>query len=214
MVVPFKDDHVVVRIALLAQLLMLWLALSWALEGNIVAAVIGASGLVISGLALRYSGADIAVWMHSAIFMHLMFGMRLGWYESHAFYDAAVHFVAMAALVGIVLARIDRAQISGLSQPSAPLQWLLAPTLALALGAAWELFEFVLDLLFALNAQPDLRDTNLDLLADLGGGLVAALISALRERSIGPAFIAAGRARIARMADQHRSFYSSPLTPE
>lgn len=198
---PFRDAHLVVKIELLAQLLMLWLALSWALEGNIVAAVIGASGLLISGLALRYSGADIAVWVHSAIFMHLMFGMRLGWYENHAFYDAAAHFVAMAALVGIVLARIDRARISGLLQPPVPLQWLLAPILAL--GAAWELFEFVLDLLFTLNAQPDLRDTNLDLLADLGGGLIAARISALRQRSIGPVFIAAGRARFGRMADQH-----------
>jgi hypothetical protein len=49
--------------------------------------------------------------------------------------------------------------------------------LSLALGCFYELFEFLEDLIFnpVYKNQPNLLDTDLDLVSDLIGGLLAAL---------------------------------------
>lgn len=54
---------------------------------------------------------------------------------------------------------------------------LLLVSVALALGALYELFEFIEDQVFKpqFKNQPSLIDTNLDLFSDLAGGILAVL---------------------------------------
>lgn len=46
----------------------------------------------------------------------------------------------------------------------------------MAMGVVWEFLEWISDILFDLNAQPNLQDTMLDLLADTIGGVVMAVV--------------------------------------
>ena len=55
--------------------------------------------------------------------------------------------------------------------------YILLVSVALAIGSLYELFEFVEDQVFKphFRNQPSLIDTNLDLIADLGGGIVGVI---------------------------------------
>ncbi|GEM_PF-3375602 len=176
-------------IALITRLTAVVLGIGWTIHGDISAGVIAGTGLLLSLLASRWTAENVASWFHLTLFMHLSFGMGLDLYLRSNYYDNVVHFLAMAGLVGIALERLRRASMAHQLVMPVRMHVAVAATLALAFGAAWELTEFALDTCFSLNAQLGLTDTNLDLLADLCGGIAAGALSSLHQpRSIARRF--------------------------
>lgn len=113
--------------------------------------------------------------------LHVHVGIGLEFYQTAPWFDLGLH----TAVIGwIVSLSWDRLKTAGLENLAIPV-WLPCIFLALGFGAAWELFEAGLDVLFELGAQPDLMDTNLDLVADLIGGLLVSLVIAARRTRIG-----------------------------
>lgn len=151
----------------------LGLGLTWWFEGDATNATIAAIGALLTILAHAFLRKDFVWWLAIAVFAHLAFGIRLELYVTNKFYDELVHFLAIGSLVVIAVRRLQAD--SNLMRTLSPRTALFVCTsvLALAFGAAWELIEFSIDSVFSLCAQQSLRDTNLDLLADLFGGIGA-----------------------------------------
>jgi len=158
------------------QLLILCLTVHWWLECDTTNAAIAAIGLLICCAAMPFIKKPLSAWVHATIVMHLFVGLHFGMYEASPFYDEGAHIFSMGGIVLIVLMQLNQYSPTRALVEQQKIRIAIAATVALALGAAWELIEFSLDTLFALNAQQDLLDTNLDLLADLAGGILAFLL--------------------------------------
>jgi hypothetical protein len=97
-------------------------------------------------------------------------------------FDLVVHAVTAAALT-LLLAAHMRSVLPGIWRPASYIAVLVA--LGVALGAAWEVGEWVYDYLTAANTIRGKTDTMTDLLADgLGAGVAAALALALERRHV------------------------------
>lgn len=116
--------------------------------------------------------------VYAAISGHTIGGELLGFYGVSAVYDKYLHvFGAYAfALLGYVLLGMYRIAL----HPA--VRFILVTAIGLSLGALYELVEFAMDHLttLPLPAQSGLLDTNLDLLADLLGAILAALHLSLK----------------------------------
>jgi uncharacterized membrane protein YjdF len=114
-----------------------------------------------------------------SLFLHLM-GHVEGYYMLFSpFYDKITHLVssvtvAVVAFFGAVLA--DHYQDLRLTRP---MIIFFVVIFTLAMGAAWEIYEFTLDQLFGLTLQNGNTDTMTDLIVDLCGATIVAVIADL-----------------------------------
>lgn len=152
------------------------LCVLWWLECEDTNLAIAAVGFAVSLMSLAAFDRLLALWVHLSIAAHLIVGIRFGWYETSAVYDEFVHALAMASLVYWCVVRLSASPELQVVLNNRRSLLFIASGLGLAFGAAWELFEFAIDSAFHLGAQQSLRDTNLDLVADLLGGGGAYLI--------------------------------------
>lgn len=141
-------------------------------------------GLVALALAIilptlsgfRSLGFD--VWLTASLACHVVFGMNFDFYGSLPFYDKAAHIVVTAGLVIWSVTLLAQHCVRRGISVSRATYCGVALMLALAAGAAWEIFEFMVDRTGSFHAQRGLDDTMLDLIADLVGGIMAvALVS-------------------------------------
>jgi len=174
-------NHLVFATFPLSHALMTGLAALWWAECNGTSGTIALCGLGLCLAAMAYADRALNLWLHVAIVAHLLCGMRFGLYESRGSYDELVHALAVMALVIIVVQRLAAHADYRPLLNTAPRRLALSASLALAFGGAWELFEFFVDTIFNLNAQTGLTDTNLDLLADLIGGVGAFSVLSIRR---------------------------------
>lgn len=113
------------------------------------------------------------------VFLSLFLGWTQGYYLRFPWWDAALH-----AGSGFLLGVFGFLLVYGLNQdPHAELRMkpgfiaLFSFTFAVAAGAAWEVFEYAMDAWFDAGMQwGGLRDTMWDLIVDMGGALVVALL--------------------------------------
>lgn len=116
------------------------------------------------------------------VLVFLLLSMYLG--ELHNFYvrfpwwDLFLH-----GLSGVILGIVGLALVHALNQNQVSIQLspgfvaLFACTFAIALGVAWEIFEFAMDSFFGFNMQKSgLVDTMWDLIVDAFGGILVALL--------------------------------------
>jgi len=136
------------------------------------------SGLARFALAVerRAELARFAEWSALALAAHVVLGMAGGLYERSGLYDKLVHFALSFGLARLAQhALVQYVACRSLTPGALLLRWV--PVLAaVALGTAWELFEFVIDASGLVHAQRGLADTMLDLAADVLGALVAAQV--------------------------------------
>ncbi len=104
-------------------------------------------------------------------------GQIMGWYITFSpFYDKFGHLVGSAtvALLGFALTIIIK-NFSKLSLTKKQMVFFIV-IFTMAIGALWEIGEFVTDQILGTNAQKGLSDTMYDLIFDLLGGLFIALL--------------------------------------
>jgi hypothetical protein len=97
-------------------------------------------------------------------------------YERHAMYDKVTHFlagVALTAAAADILRALDERGVIRLG-----LAWRLqlAMTLTLLLNLGWEGYEYLGDVVFASERHRGTLDTGYDLVSDMAGALVSALV--------------------------------------
>ena len=140
------------------------------------ALALACSGLARGARAVeqRAELARFAEWSALALTAHVLLGMAGGLYERSALYDKLVHLALSYGLARLTQrALVQYAARRALTPGALLLRWV--PVLAaVALGTAWELFEFAVDASGLVHAQRGLADTMLDLAADLLGALAAA----------------------------------------
>jgi len=114
------------------------------------------------------------VFVYSTLFL----GEVHNFYELFWWWDVLLHagsaigFGLIGAIILILLFRQGKVKASPIVVS------VFVFTFAVAIGALWEIFEFVMDLLFGLNMQKSgLIDTMFDLIVDGIGGLFAAAAS-------------------------------------
>lgn len=111
--------------------------------------------------------------------LHVAFGQYFGLYVSNPFFDKGLHFigtftVALFLYQGLI-------SYINIRVSSKILAIFLISSLGISGGVLLELFEFVLDILFNSNNQKDLFDTNVDMLFNVIGGVVAGVIQVSRK---------------------------------
>jgi uncharacterized membrane protein YjdF len=107
-----------------------------------------------------------------AVLGHLFIGEYLGIYVRIKIYDKFLHVFGTFAFTLFFYSLILKT-INPLSEPKT-YTLLFIVALGVSLGAIFELIEFTVDLIFKSKSQTDLMDTDIDLIADLIGSIVAA----------------------------------------
>lgn len=119
----------------------------------------------------------------ASLFLHVG-GHSFGWYDAFAWYDTALHLTVPMVTVFVIFA---------LSQAASRWLWTwtrVTPvevgvhlfSMAVAVGALWEILEFGMDRLAGTREQDDLFDTMLDLIADVVGAALGAVVAAIATR--------------------------------
>jgi hypothetical protein len=104
-------------------------------------------------------------------------GSLYHWYDHYFFLDVIVHFAGGAWVVFAAFAFIPF--FRGISSRK---KFMLSLAFAaLTVGAAWEIFEFVIDRYYSPGFQGSPLDTLSDLIIDSLGGIAAALYIKSRD---------------------------------
>jgi hypothetical protein len=142
------------------------------------ALALACSGLARGARAVerRAALAHFTEWSALALAAHVVLGMAGGLYERSALYDKLVHLTLSFGLARLTQRTLlQYVACHSLTPGVLLLRWV--PVLAaVALGTAWELFEFAADASGLVHAQRGLGDTMLDLAADVLGALAAAWV--------------------------------------
>lgn len=109
-----------------------------------------------------------------AILADGFFGYCLGYYETSAVFDKVLHIYgtyAFALFANVLITQKLKAPLPR------SIECLLTVSLGISIGAIYEIAEFMVDSWGnpSLPSQPSLFDTNLDLVGDAVGALLAAL---------------------------------------
>lgn len=128
------------------------------------------------------SGCDLC--FTAILLAHVFLGMTLELYETSTIYDKVSHYAGTALLTWLALKSLDRhCRIKRINLSLSILTGLVLMC-ALALGALWEIFEFLIDQTDLVMAQRGLADTMYDLMADLLAGMTVALLRIFLQRWI------------------------------
>lgn len=108
-----------------------------------------------------------------AIMSNSFFGELLNWYVTSTFYDRVQHVFGTYAMTLWAFYIIQQFVKVNITQKRLVIIFFII--LSIALGAFYEIIEFLQDILFKpkIKNQPSLLDTDFDLIADLIGGIIA-----------------------------------------
>lgn len=106
--------------------------------------------------------------------LHTFWGVWLRFYDSQWFWDKLLHLTGtmLASLVGFSVTYA--LHISGKVRLTGPILGFFTVVLGNALGAWWEIVEFLVDKSLQKNTQYGLDNTMIDLIYNLIGSLIAA----------------------------------------
>ena len=146
----------------------------WAFEHHYPAFAVASAAIIISLLALWRAPKALSLWLIGALIVHVVFGMALGGYNLR-YFDDTLHFAMVGSLTLLAIdPLLYRVCLNGaVLQPRHVL--ISAVFFSLGVGAAWELFEYSIDLTGAYRSQLGLPDTMKDILAGTAGGLSSSL---------------------------------------
>ena len=106
--------------------------------------------------------------------LHTFWGVWLRYYDSHWFWDKLLHLkgTMLVSLVGFLAAYAIH--LCGKVRLTGPILGLFTVVFGNALGAWWEIVEFLVDKTLKKNTQYGLDNTMIDLINNLLGSLIAA----------------------------------------
>jgi len=111
------------------------------------------------------------------LYLHLGGGVR-GWYELFPWYDKVVHFLSSAAVaaIGFIIVVIIDQYVEDIKINRQFITFLVV-IFTMAVGAFWEIGEFIADQMFGSYWQAGLSDTMSDLICDLIGGIIVGIVA-------------------------------------
>ncbi|HSH31060.1 MAG TPA: hypothetical protein VK963_00105 [Candidatus Saccharimonadales bacterium] len=174
-------DRIQMGISMVIRAVLVVAIIQGAATGNWAVVFVSLLALVLTIVPLLWAGRynvklpidfelAIVLFIYAAIFL----GTVRGYYQRFWWWDAFLHTGSGFALgfIGFLILYLLYAQKK--LQASPFLMAFFAWAFALALGAAWEIFEYSIDGLFGTNMQRSgLPDTMADLIVDALGALFA-----------------------------------------
>ncbi len=100
-------------------------------------------------------------------------GDYLFWYDQFRYYDAVLHFIVPAVITSVLANIIPQFRPNILKQSLWP---FMIASLVIVIGVVYEIEEYLEDLIFGSNRLGDGFDTANDLLMDVLGALLPAVI--------------------------------------
>lgn len=183
-----RKEKIGIGLAYFMQFLMLALVFIALIHKDVVGVINGLGALVVTflPLMLRRKWRVTLPWTLNLLIVFSLYlhsaGMILGWYMTIPFYDKFGHFVGSlsVALLGFTLEIIFEKYSQTKINKRHVILFIILFTMAL--GAIWEITEFSVDKIFGTMGQHGLDDTMWDLICDLFGAIVLALIVDIRFR--------------------------------
>jgi hypothetical protein len=171
-----RDPLDVCRLAFITATVV-WGLLGHALTGLVAAALVLLIARVVS-LPRFYDGSLVLV-----MFL-LAWGSALGMYGSWGFYDNVVHFIVPLLMTGMIYLLLVRLgvlpELRDLTQLHERIGFFITVlALGMAIGAGWEIIEWLLDQVTDVGRVGGASDTATDLISDTLGAAGSALILVL-----------------------------------
>jgi hypothetical protein len=171
-----RDPLDVARLAFIAATVV------WGVLGHALTGLIAASLILLLARAIslpRFYDASVII----AMFL-LAWGSALGMYGSWGFYDNLVHFIVPLLVTGMIYLLLVRLhvlpELRELRQTHQRVGFFLTVlALGMAIGAGWEVIEWLLDQVTNVGRVADADDTATDLISDTLGSAGSAGILVL-----------------------------------
>ncbi|MFW6040893.1 MAG: hypothetical protein ACOC85_03555 [Thermoplasmatota archaeon] len=111
-----------------------------------------------------------------ALFLHVMGGF-LGFYDHLWWWDHLIHIFAstLIAVLGTVLLLSVELHADSLYLPGKFISIFIL-MFVMAIGVIWEMYEYTVDTFFGTSMQYNLNDTIIDLISNMFGGIIAAIL--------------------------------------
>jgi hypothetical protein len=117
-----------------------------------------------------------------SIFAHIFFGEQMHFYERFWLWDKILHVYGSAVVSLLAFILVYTFHSTGKLRLTLPFIGLFTVVFTLAVGGIWEIGEFTVDKLLGLNTQRGLDNTMWDIINNLVGGTLAALLGMLYVR--------------------------------
>ena len=162
-------------------LAMVWVIPAALWRGDWPLAVMAAIAVAVSLLpaVLQHNYRIVLPWflvflLVLQLHLHTFWGVWLRYYDSHWFWDKLLHLkgTMLVSLVGFLAAYAIH--LCGKVRLTGPILGLFTVVFGNALGAWWEIVEFLVDKTLQKNTQYSLDNTMIDLINNLLGSLIAA----------------------------------------
>lgn len=120
-----------------------------------------------------YMNNFVRVMAMLTIFLDALFGSYFDLYATSVIFDKILHVIGTYSFALFAYVLVTQMLKNPIGKP---VKFILAVCLGLSLGGVYEIFEFLTDSLSHPTppSQPSLLDTNLDLIGDTAGALLAA----------------------------------------
>jgi uncharacterized membrane protein YjdF len=171
-----RDPLDVARIAFIVSTIV------WIMLGHAMTGVVAASAVIILARVIslpRFYDASVIL-----VMFLLAWGSALSIYGSWGFYDNLVHFITPLLTTGMLYLLLVRLEVlpefRALKQLHHRIGFFLTVlALGMAIGAGWEVIEWLLDQLSDVGRVASASDTATDLISDTLGSAGSALILVL-----------------------------------
>ncbi len=164
------------------RILFITATVVWGVLGHSVTGLVAASVVMLLARAVslpRFYDASVIV-----VMFLLAWGSALGMYGSWGFYDNLVHFIVPLLTTGMIYLLLVRLgvlpELRDLKQLHQQVGFFLTVmALGMAIGAGWEVVEWLLDQVTHVGRVGSADDTATDLISDTLGSALSALILVL-----------------------------------
>jgi uncharacterized membrane protein YjdF len=171
-----RDPLDVARIAFIVSTIV------WIMLGHAMTGVVAASAVIILARVIslpRFYDASVIL-----VMFLLAWGSALSIYGSWGFYDNLVHFITPLLTTGMLYLLLVRLEVLPEFRDLKQLHhrigfFLTVLALGMAIGAGWEVIEWLLDQLSDVGRVASASDTATDLISDTLGSAGSALILVL-----------------------------------
>ena len=155
-------------------------AVWWATEQHFAALAVAVAAIFISSVSTQKAPRVFSQWLTSALVIHVVVGMSMDGY-AWRYFDDALHLAIVGWMTFIAMTGVRKHVKWRDLLLSRPQLLAVGFVFALGVGAMWEMFECLVDLTGAYQAQQGLTDTMTDLFADGVGGVIACLCQYRRD---------------------------------
>ncbi|MCB1214721.1 MAG: hypothetical protein KDK66_04515 [Deltaproteobacteria bacterium] len=125
---------------------------------------------------------DLELLVSLALFVHIILGEIFRFYDDKWYFDKIMHFYGTAIIALLAFLTVFTLHWSKKIKLSLPLMAYFTVIFSMAVGAFWEIGEFVIDQVFGRNTQYSLENTMWDLIFNFVGGSIAAIFAVLYTR--------------------------------